>query len=124
MAINSRRKGKVRELDAVKYLKSLGFTAQRSQQYNGLGDADVLVKELPNLHVEVGSTEGMDVGTELLLAKCRQADRDSDGPWCVLWRPNRKQWRLSYETSHGAIATVCGDVDVAMMLRVLARRTV
>lgn len=52
--INSRAKGKRGELEAVKFLRSLGFTARRGQQFSGGPDsADVEVEELSNVYIEV-----------------------------------------------------------------------
>lgn len=127
MPVNSCQKGKKGEREAVTLLKSIGFSdAQRTRQYNGLGLSDVICpSSLPELHIEVkygNSNEGcaMELACDGLERACHQADRDAAGsPWCVLWRPNRKQWRLSYRPKNGVVVTVAGAVDIAVTLREL-----
>jgi Holliday junction resolvase len=119
MAVNSCQKGKRGEREAVKYLKSLGFAdAVRTQQYNGLGDSDVICPEsLPGVHIEVKFGGGrMDLGLSGLHKAVTQARRDSDGgSWVVLWKPMRQQWRLTWDAM-GVVATVCGDEDIRTVL--------
>ena len=106
-SINSIDKGKRGEREAVKYLRSIGFEdAVRTQQYNGLGDSDVICSEsLPNVHIEVKygySRDSFDIGTKLWTEAISQSVEDCDmgrfsmNP-CVLWKPKRcKMWRLSF----------------------------
>lgn len=55
---NSRRKGKVGELELAKVLTDLGWPARRSQQFCGAnGDADVICDALPWLSCEVKRRE-------------------------------------------------------------------
>ena len=53
--INSKRKGKVGELEVVNLLKEKGLTARRTQQFSGKADgtSDVICEELKNFHIEV-----------------------------------------------------------------------
>jgi Holliday junction resolvase-like predicted endonuclease len=54
MSLLQRQKGKVGERKTVHYLRSLGYTARRSQQHSGdAGDSDVIIEQLPHLFVEV-----------------------------------------------------------------------
>lgn len=93
MPINSRRKGKVGELNAVKFLKSLGFhDAQRTAQHCGRDGqvGDVACPEtLPSIHIECKVTSNV-VGLGLIgLTKAvEQAQRDAPaGSFpVVLWR--------------------------------------
>lgn len=50
--INSKRKGKVGELEVVNLLKDKGLSARRTQQFNGKtdGTSDVLCEEWYNFH--------------------------------------------------------------------------
>lgn len=60
MAINSKRKGKVGELELAKKLKEYGYETRRSQQYAGMnGDADVV--GLPFIHCEVKRVEKLNL---------------------------------------------------------------
>lgn len=127
MPINSRAKGKRGELEAVKYLKSLGFSdARRTQQYNGLGKGDVMCAEsLPRLHLEVKfGVVGLDLGTSLLADALAQAERDAPAgkTWAVLWKPKgARQWRLTAPlTSHyPTVATFAHDEHISHRLQVL-----
>lgn len=52
--MNSRRKGKTIELDAVRALRALDIEAERTIQYQGRGSAgDIRIHGAPDLHVEV-----------------------------------------------------------------------
>lgn len=126
MPINSRAKGKRGELEAVKYLKSLGFAdARRTVQYNGRGGrGDVECPEsLPNIHLEVKfGVGGLTFGTDLLKKACQQAQRDScdDNPWAVLWKPKgSRQWRMSmWDMKYCGVVTAADDGTILNMLRV------
>jgi hypothetical protein len=129
MPINSKAKGKRGELEAVKFLKRLGFAdAKRTQQFNGLGRGDVECPEsLPNIHFEVkfGYSRGvLDIGTHALREACKQAARDADAGgrdsfWVVLWKPKgAQQWRVSYwDMSLGAVVTLGDDLAISNILR-------
>lgn len=123
MGLKSRNKGKRGEREAVKYLKKIGFEdAQRTQQYSGKGPSDVVCPtSLPDVHIEVKFDKRIDLGTVILTDAIHQAESDADGnPWCVLWRPSRKMWRLTFSSPWRVPWTVCGDVDVALSLRNLS----
>lgn len=121
--VNSKRKGKVGELNAVKFLKSLGYAdAMRSQQYNGKGDSDVVAPEsLTGLHIEVKygyPHDAFSVGTSLWYQSVEQARIDSrGGPWVVLWKTKGSRlWKMTCE-SVGLLVTVTGDSLSEMLNR-------
>lgn len=126
MAKNSRAKGCRGELLARDLLTKLGFKgARRTQQFNGLaedGDVDG-GPQLSNVHIEVkvGAVKEWDLGTKKLMDACLQARRDAKGkPWVVLWKPDRKCWRLSTEMQAPGfplgIATVTDEATMAAIL--------
>lgn len=113
----SREKGKVGEREAAKFLRELGFTsAARTQQFRGTKDSpDVLcAADLPNVAIEVKRNDGFDLHTALLSAACEQAAEEcGEKEWAVLWRPNRKPWRLTFEADGPAlIVTVADPQDI------------
>lgn len=73
--INSKRKGKVGELEVVNLLKEKGLTARRTQQFSGKADgtSDVLCEELTNFHIEVKRDEHLNIEKAL-----QQSIRDSE----------------------------------------------
>lgn len=73
--INSKRKGKVGELEVVNLLKEKGLTARRTQQFSGKADgtSDVLCEELSNFHIEVKRDEHLNIEKAL-----QQSIRDSE----------------------------------------------
>ena len=120
MPVNSKRKGSRGEREAANYLKSIGFEdARRTQQYNGLGESDVVCPEsLPNVHIEVKygyDRRNFNLGTQLWLDACQQAaDKSDDWLWCVLWRPKSvTYWRMTfYSNPHRVNVTVSGDFAI------------
>lgn len=118
--MNSRAKGKRGELAAVALLKSLGFTARRTQQYSGTaGTSDVVADELPYVHIEVkiGGTLGdWRPGSPRLAKACAQAKRDCPPrhAWVVMHKPDRGAWLFTLEdrtiTAEYA-AEVLGEID-------------
>lgn len=126
MAKNSRAKGCRGERAARDYLVSLGFgdksTTRRGQQHKGGGDSpDVICEALPGVHLEVKRVEGMDLGTQLLDDALDQAatECDPEKSWAVLWRPNNKPWRMTFNVGPPMpmVVTVCGDDRIRRALR-------
>lgn len=117
MAVNSKRKGRTGEQEAVTFLKSLGYAdARRTQQYNGAaGDSDVVCPDsLPGLHIEVKfgyPLTALDLDNKKF-ADIIQKAADSASVWCVLWKPDRKAkgaWRMTFLAgSPMVMATVYG----------------
>jgi len=89
MTINSKRKGKVGELEAAAELRRvLGVAARRGQQYCGSPDSPDLETTLEGVHFEVKRTERLQ-----LYAALQQAIEDAgDATPVVLHRANRKPW--------------------------------
>ena len=99
--VNSRQKGKRIELEAVKFLKSIGIECRRSQQYSGAGhDFDIEIPDAPNLKIEVKGVSGLDLGTKLMDQYCEKAEADapyeSKAEWFILWKKPRMGWRLTF----------------------------
>lgn len=91
MTINSRKKGKMGELELAKELRKYGFEARRGQQYcGGNGDADVI--GVPGLHLEVKRVERLNVEKAL-----QQAERDSQEGKIpvVMHRANHEKWKVT-----------------------------
>lgn len=105
MGSKSRSKGARGEREAAAFLNSLGFTAERNGR-NGYSADDLIVKELPNVHIEVKRDESIDVGTVALSEALSQAGSNAGGRVAVvLWRKNRGGWRLTYLGEHGFSVT-------------------
>lgn len=89
--INSKRKGKVGELDLAHYLTGHGFEAKRGQQFKGTEDSpDVECERLNNLgwHIECKRTERFKLYEAL-----EQAQKDSGNQKPMVWhRRNNKDW--------------------------------
>lgn len=128
--VNSKRKGKTGELEAVQFLKSLGFAdARRTQQYNGVaGDADVSCPDsLPGLHIEVKfgyPLTVLDLDNEKFAAVVWKA-AGSAAVWCVLWKPARKNkgaWRLTYLAGSPLVVSTVYGREAAVVLRWLAEK--
>lgn len=94
MAINSRRKGKVAELEAAKTLRDMfGWSARRRQQFSGhTGEDDLVVDQTPSLFWEVKWVQALNVPQALAKA-VMQAGRKCA---VVMHRRNRdKEWMLT-----------------------------
>lgn len=118
--MNSKAKGKRGELQAAAYLRRLGFTARRGVQYRGDPDApDLIVSDLPRVHLEIKRRETLDIGTAELDQAMTQANADAGlREPVVLWRRNRTGWRLTWiEPGSGIQLTTCGDAEIAATLR-------
>lgn len=117
----SRAKGKRGELNAAKFLRSIGFAdARRTAQHRGNHNAgDVECPEsLPNVLIEVKNRQGIAPGTQALEDACKQAIKDADGQkaWAVLYRSHRQQWRLAFRADDPCIVvtTWCGGIRAAL----------
>lgn len=123
--MNSRAKGKRIELEAAAYLRELGFESARRAARNGVaGGEDLIVDELPNVNIEVKGDESIDLDTQALESACGQASRGwTTGAWAVLWRPKRKDWRLTAPDAVGLIATYTGENVIRNALIYLQQRS-
>ena len=89
--MNSKQKGKQGELELAHILKTYGYDAKRSVQYNGKdGQADVL--GLPKIHIECKRVEKLNIYDAIEQAK-RDA-KNSDIP-TVFHRKNRHNWLVT-----------------------------
>lgn len=124
--INSCKKGKRGELEACKYLASLGFDCERTAQHCGnTGQAaDIRSKanaihSLGNIHPEIKTDRSIGIGTKSLADAFDQACRDrrssSEIP-CVIWKEHRKGWRLTALWGDNMLATVATDEDIQTWL--------
>lgn len=91
MAINSRNKGKVGELELKGYLREYGYDCRRGQQYCGAnGDADVV--GLPNVHVECKRVEKLNI--ENAMDQSKRDAREGEIP-TVMHRKNHCEWLVT-----------------------------
>ena len=89
---NSRRKGKVGELEFASLLRENGFDARRGEQFAGGTDSpDVVSRALAWLHIELKRVQNLN-----LADACAQAEGDCAGkPWIVAHRRNHAPWLIS-----------------------------
>ena len=91
--INSKRKGKVGELQVANYLNKKGLTARRTQQYCGSeGTSDVICEEWSDTHIEVKRDEHLNVEKALQQAI---SDCEENKIPIVVHRKNREQWKVT-----------------------------
>ena len=89
--VNSRRKGKVGELEASHLFQEYGYEARRGQQFSGLqGDADVV--GVPLLHLEIKRVQNLNLD-KAMEQSIRDA-RDGEIP-IVMHRKDRKPWKVT-----------------------------
>ena len=93
--INSKRKGKVGELEVVNLLKENGLTARRTQQFSGKADgtSDVLCEELKDFHIEVKRDEHLNI-ERAMKQSIRGSEMESTIP-TVFHRKNKEQWKVT-----------------------------
>ena len=93
MAINSRIKGKVGELEACKELhNTLGIEARRSQQHCATDSAsDIICEKTPGLWWEIKRVQKINVAAVMERSK---KDCGSKAP-VLLHRPNRSDWMVT-----------------------------
>lgn len=86
---NSKKKGKLGELEAAAVLRRvLGVAARRGQQFCGGPDSPDVVADIPGVHFEVKRTERPSI-----YKMVEQAVRDAgESVPVVLFRSNRKPW--------------------------------
>ena len=92
--INSKRKGKVGELEFVHWLKDHGIAARRGQQYCGANNDPDVVTDLEQIHFEVKRTEKLNLHNAMIQAinDCPKnkipvvAHRKSRQDWLVILR--------------------------------------
>lgn len=92
MAINSKRKGKVGELELAKVLREYGYDCRRTNQYCGnTGEASDVVG-LPYIHIECKRVERLNIDDAI-----KQAERDAkdDELPTVFHRKNHHKWLVT-----------------------------
>lgn len=93
MAINSKIKGKIGELEWAHYLEDkFGIKARRGQQYSGSPDSPDVVSDLVGVHWEVKRVERLNV-----LEAFSQASKDCHGFYipALAHRANRSPWLIT-----------------------------
>lgn len=126
---NSHKKGYRGESEAAKFLTSLGLDAVR---VNGLGVSDgrdVIIKDLPNVFLEVKRVESLTLGGKALndamwqaVEKCHAAKRYGEhAPLlaAVLWRTNGSIWKLTYMDDKCGLVTVYRHADIVAGLKMM-----
>ena len=90
---NSKRKGKIGELEVAKYLKEHGLTARRGVQYCGGPDSpDVICEEWKNIHIEVKRDEHLNI--EKAMQQSTKDKGEGQLP-LVIHRKNREDWKVT-----------------------------
>lgn len=93
MAINSKAKGKVGELELSHKLQEYGFNTRRSQQFAGMnGDADIV--GLPAIHIECKRVEKLVI--EKAMEQSRSDAKENEMP-VVMHRKNRQPWLVTMD---------------------------
>jgi len=89
--MNSRQKGKTRELELSRLLRDAGYPCRRGQQYSGAsGDADII--GLPGIHIECKRCERIQLRDWLDQAI---RDRRPQEKAAVFHRANRTSWTVT-----------------------------
>ena len=94
--VQSRAKGSAGERELAERLRSMGYlSARRSQQYCGLaeGDSDLVVTELPTLHIECKRVERLNIENAMEQA-ARDAAKRGHLP-VVMHRKNGGEWMVT-----------------------------
>jgi len=87
MPVNSKRKGKIGELEVVKILEGKGFTARRSQQFKGSPTSPDLISNFP-FEIEVKFKEQLNIHKAVDKIKKESGKEFS----CVIHRKKRTSW--------------------------------
>ncbi len=107
--MNSREKGKRGERDFRDFLRDMGFTARRGEQFSGGSDSpDVVCEQLPHVHLEVKFCEDAVIGNAYLEKAWKQACEDADGKKIpiVAFRRCREKWKLMAEDQHMGVRVI------------------
>lgn len=92
LMINSKRKGKVGELELSKKLKEYGFDCRRTQQFCGKGGESADVIGLPYIHIECKRCESLNIDEALIQARndCKPGSIPA-----VFHRKNKTKWKVT-----------------------------
>lgn len=97
MALNSRRKGKVGELEAAQVLRDMfGWSTARSVQHCGTADsADLRIDQTPSLWWEIKRVERLNVPKTMRTASAQCGRRTP----VLMHRPSRSEWLITIRLS-------------------------
>ena len=88
--INSKRKGKMGELNLVKKLKEYGYNCVRTEQYNGKAeDSEADLRGLQGIHIEVKNREKHNIYDYIEQVK---RDKNDNEIGTVFIKSNNKEW--------------------------------
>jgi len=94
MACNSRAKGAAGERELSQALCDMGYHARRTVQYCGAaGDADVVIEEMPSVHVEVKRVQRLNID-EAMAQAVSDAAKALATP-SVWHRKNNAEWLVT-----------------------------
>lgn len=97
--MNTCRKGKRVEREAANFLTAHGIPAVRGAR-NGVKDGqDLILPPEYDIHIEVKGDQSVRPGTKAmekaLKQACEGAIKAGKSNYCVLWKEDRKGWRLT-----------------------------
>lgn len=93
MGARESRKGKVGERELSSWFRDRGYHARRGQQYEGSSDSpDVVVVELPWMHIECKRVEKLNLGKAMDKAV---AEAEPHQTPIVFHRKNGKPWLVT-----------------------------
>ncbi len=126
--MNTCRKGKRVEREAANFLTAHGIPAVRGAR-NGVKDGqDLILPPEYDIHIEVKGDQSVRPGTKAM-EKALQQTRDgaiksAKSHACVLWKEDRKGWRLTYcqnwkrgEDNHLAEITLFRERDIVQYFK-------
>ena len=93
MSVNSKKKGKVGELEVAKILREHGFDSQRGQQFKGSPDSPD-VTGIDGVHIEVKRVEKLNITKAM--EQSRTDAGDGEMP-VVFHRKNREPWFVTMD---------------------------
>jgi Holliday junction resolvase len=123
--VNQCRKGKRVEREAANFLTAHGIPTVRGAR-NGVKDGqDLMLPPEYDIHIEVKGDKSVRPGTKAmenaLKQACEGAIKAGKSNYCVLWKEDRKGWRLTMPlvSGEGAIieATTYREYDIVDTIR-------
>ncbi len=91
MPINSKRKGKRGEIEAVNLLKEYGYDARRSQQYKGTKDSPDIISNFP-FYIEVKNKQNLN-----LYDAVKKTKEDSkESLICIIHKKNNEEFLITF----------------------------
>lgn len=115
--VNQNQKGKRIERELVDWFKAHGYIARRTHQYSGnkevIGSADLVVENLPSLHVESKGIKSPKINRSTLIAWQKQVITDCPmgRSWVIMIKGNHSFWLAAV-----SIKAVTCIVDYPTML--------